>query len=162
MADPRGSAAVVLSVLVLIAGCSSTTARSSATPQRVTGAAAPAAPDGQQPDAGGRAEPSAPTANGALYAAQTYVRLWARPTMNQRAWYATVRRWVTPAYAQLLADTDPSNVPAHGVTGPPRPVTSTAAVVVADVPTDAGPIRVTVINTGGRWLVSSAGPAAVP
>jgi len=155
---PRASVrtATVLAALVLAAGCSST----AAAPHTSVHSAAPA---GSQPaDDGIHAAPSAPAANAALYAAQTYIRLWARPALNQHAWYAAIRPWVTPAYGQLLASTDPANVPAHGVTGPPRPVSSTPTVVVADIPTDAGPVRVTVLNTGGRWLVATARPATAP
>ncbi|WP_199514284.1 hypothetical protein [Nucisporomicrobium flavum] len=36
------------------------------------------------------------------------------------------------------------------------------AVVVADVPTDAGLIRVTVATTGGRWLIDNAAAAPTP
>jgi hypothetical protein len=34
--------------------------------------------------------------------------------------------------------------------------------VIADIPTDAGLIRVTVTDIGGRWLIASARPATSP
>ena len=103
-----------------------------------------------------------PRRNAALLAALTYVRLWARPTLGRKAWHAGVQPMVTPAYAQMLAGTDPAQVPAHTATGSPRLVTADTAVVVADVPTDAGLIRVTVASTGGRWLIDNARLAPAP
>ena len=105
---------------------------------------------------------SGPRRNAALLAALTYVRLWARPTLGRKAWYTGVRPIVTPAYAQLLADTDPAQVPAHAAIGRPRLVSADTAVMVVDVPTDVGLIRVTVANTGGRWLIDNARPAPIP
>ncbi|MFI7598226.1 hypothetical protein [Actinoplanes sp. NPDC049681] len=69
---------------------------------------------------------------------------------------------LTPPYAQLLADTDPAHVSAHVMIGSPRLVSADPAVMVADVPTDAGPTRVTVASSGGRWLIENARPAPVP
>ncbi|MEU4243986.1 hypothetical protein [Actinoplanes sp. NPDC026619] len=151
--------AVAAVLLLLTAGCGTT--RSSGT------TAQPAASSQHMPlpeDDNEDLSPAASTAptDEALLAAQTFVRQWARPSVEQAAWYAGVQPWATPPYAQLLADTDPANVPAHAVTGAPDPVSSTTAVLVADVPTDAGKIRVTVVNTGGRWLVAAARPTATP
>jgi hypothetical protein len=105
---------------------------------------------------------SGPRRNAALLAALTYIRLWARPTLDRTAWYTAMQPMVTPGYAQLLADTDPAQIPARAATGSPRLVSADTAVVVADVPTDAGPIRVTVASTGGRWLIDNARPAPTP
>ncbi|MFF5291848.1 hypothetical protein [Paractinoplanes globisporus] len=71
-----------------------------------------------------------------------------------------MRKLVIPPYARLLADTDPASVPAHSVVGPARVLSSTTAVVVAAVATDAGALKVTVVHAGGRWLVATARPAS--
>lgn len=105
---------------------------------------------------------SGPRRNAALLAAVTYVRLWARPTLGRNAWYTGVRPMVTPAYAQLLADTDPAHLPAHAAIGSPHLVSADTRVVVADVPTDVGLIRVTVASTGGWWLIDNARLAPTP
>lgn len=105
---------------------------------------------------------SGPRRNAALLAALTFIRLWARPTLGRAAWYTGVQPVVTPAYAQLLADTDPADIPARLATGSPRLVSAHPAVVAADVPTDVGLIRVTVATTGGRWLIDNARPAPTP
>ncbi|GAA3344774.1 hypothetical protein GCM10020358_49360 [Amorphoplanes nipponensis] len=125
------------------------------------GSSAPAEPAAVR-SSGHAAGVSGPRRNAALLAALTYVRLWARPTLGRNAWYTGVKPMVTPAYAQLLADTDPAQVPARAATGSPRLVTADTAVVVADVPTDAGLIRVTVASTSGRWLIDNARPTPTP
>lgn len=103
--------------------------------------------------------PSTPAAPAAVAAALAYVTAWARPDLAPNAWYAAVRGLVVPQYARLLADTDPASVPAHTVTGPARVLSSTTAVVVVAVPTDAGTVQVTVLRTGARWLIATARPA---
>ena len=125
------------------------------------GSTAPVEPAATR-SSGHAAAVSGPRRNAALLGARTYVRLWARPTRGREAWHSGVQPMVTPAYAQLLADTDPAQIPAHAATGSPRLVSADAAVVVADVPTDAGLIRVTVASTGGRWLIDNARPAPTP
>lgn len=102
--------------------------------------------------------PSAPAAPAAAAAALTFVTAWARPELDRDTWFARVRGLVVPQYARLLTDTDPSSVPAHTVVGPARVLSSTTAVLVADVPTDAGTIQVTVLHAGDRWLVATAQP----
>jgi hypothetical protein len=103
---------------------------------------------------------SAPAEPAAVSCAEEFVRAWAQPGLPQPAWYTGVKNLVVPGYAQLLSATDPSNVPAHTVTGAPAVISSTAAVVIADVPTDAGAVRVTVVAVGGQWLVATAEPAS--
>jgi hypothetical protein len=105
---------------------------------------------------------SGPRRSAALLAALTYVRLWPRPTLGHTAWYTGVQLVVKPGYARLLADTDLAHIRAHAATVSPRLVSADTAVVVADVPTDAGLVRVTVANTGCRWLIDNARPAPAP
>ena len=166
MNSSRLRMAILTGVLAAAAGCTSHDAVPDDRPNQapaVTAAASTSADTdadhNEDHEDGVGTAPSAPPANAALLAAQTYVRRWARPTQARDAWYAGVQPLVVAAYGQLLADTDPTHVPARVVTGIPRPVSSTTAVLVADVPTDAGPIRVTVINTASRWLIASADPA---
>lgn len=109
-----------------------------------------------------RAAPSAPPAPAAVDAATGYVQAWARPTLPRAAWYSQLTPLVVAEYGQLLADTDPANVPATAVTGAPRVVSASTATVVVDVPTDAGPIRVSVVNRDGGWLVATVSPASEP
>jgi hypothetical protein len=146
----RRLAAVYGLAFAVMAGCSP--AGGSSTP------AEPAAVTSN----GHAAAVSGPRRNAALLSALTYVRLWARPTLGRTAWHAGVQPMVTPAYAQMLAGTDPAQVPARAATGSPRLVMADTAVVVADVPTDAGLIRVTVASTSGRWLIDDARLAPAP
>lgn len=84
-----------------------------------------------------------------------FVHAWARPGLDQQVWYAGVRGLATPAYARMLATVNPANVPAHLVTGALVVRTSTPQELIADVPTDAGTVRVTAVADGGRWLVAT-------
>jgi hypothetical protein len=84
-----------------------------------------------------------------------FVHAWAHPGLDQPVWYAGVRNLTTPAYAHMLATVDPANVPAHLVTGALVVRTSTSQELIADVPTDAGIVRVTALPAGRRWLVAT-------
>ncbi len=101
---------------------------------------------------------NAPPAPQALAVADAYVRAWARPDLDAATWLAATTRYATPQYGELLATVDPTHVPARRVTGPPTAVSSTTVVVVVDVPTDAGAVRVTCTNVAGRWLVATVDP----
>jgi hypothetical protein len=152
-------AATALLLMLGAAGCTATP-QPQALPRPVP---APSATGPAPADADGvGAAPSSTPEAAAVDAAETYVRLWARPELAEAAWYTALRELTTPGYAVLLADTDPANVPAHTVTGPARVMSSTTAVLVADVVTDTGPIRVTVTHHGNRWLIATAGPAPSP
>ncbi|RSM75194.1 hypothetical protein DMB66_00035 [Actinoplanes sp. ATCC 53533] len=102
-----------------------------------------------------------PAPAAATDAALRFVHAWARPGLAQPTWYAALRDLVTPAYAQLLAATDPANVPAHLVTGAPAARSSTSTVLVTDVPTDAGTVRVTLTRVDGRWLVATVAEVSI-
>lgn len=145
--------------LLVTPGCSAAP-RTAAKPPTTAVSDAPNPADAGED--GPYAAASAPPPRSAVLAAVTYTKAWARPALPQGAWFAAVSALVTPAYAQLLSSTNPANVPAQNVTGEPVVVSSTTAVVIADVPTDAGRVRVTVANMAGRWLVATAEPAPEP
>ncbi|MBG0567527.1 hypothetical protein [Actinoplanes aureus] len=152
-----------LAIALALAGCGST--RSREAPRAATSASLAKTLDDEHEhdhDDGRAAAPSAPAAAAALDAARSYVTAWARPDLDQATWYTQLRPLVIAEYARLLADTDPANVAATAVTGAPTVVSSTTAVVVADVPTDAGAVRVTVVRHDTRWLVATAEPVPEP
>jgi hypothetical protein len=149
--------ALLLAAPLVLSGCNRTTP-DAVPPATTTSTPSPAAGEADHDDGPGTAvSVSPPTA--ALDAASAYVRAWARPQLDRDTWHAATRHLVTPAYAQLLAETDPANVPAQAVAGPARAVSSTTVVVVADIPTDTGTVRVTLTRIDGRWLVATCAPA---
>jgi len=154
----RAACVIALTAVLGAAGCSGPTPHPPATATASPPDAAEQEAEADHDDGPGAA-PSVPPPAAALAAADAYVRSWARPQLDRDTWYAAIRGLATPGYAQLLADTDPANVPARAVTGPPRAVSSTAAVVVADVPTDTGTVRVRLTPVDGRWLVATCTPA---
>jgi hypothetical protein len=144
-------ATIVLATSAIVAaGC---TPRPRPDPAAVNWPPAPSA--GGDTEDGPNPQPQIPAPAAATDAALRFVHAWARPGLEQPAWFAGVRDLVTPGYARLLAATDPANVPAHLVTGAPVVRSSTSAVLVADVPTDAGAVRVTLMRVDGRWLVAT-------
>ena len=142
---------VVVNLVAFAAGC---TPRPRPDPASVSWPPAPSASwnTGDGPNAPVTIAPPPAATDTAL----SFVHAWARPGLSQPVWFGGVRRLVTPEYAQLLAATDPANVPAHAVTGPPVAHSSSTQALITDVPTDAGTVRVTVIPVSGRWLVASA------
>ena len=97
----------------------------------------------------------APADPAARRAAEQFVTAWARPRLPAPAWLAGVRPHATPGYAALLETVDPANVPAHTVLGPAQVVLSTQHRADFDVPTDAGPMRVTCVLHGEQWLIAT-------
>ncbi|RLK12660.1 hypothetical protein DER29_5943 [Micromonospora sp. M71_S20] len=113
----------------------------------------PADPDGVLPATSVAADPAAVTT------ALRFVRAWARPDLPAETWWAGVRPYAVPAYAELLATVDPANVPATRLTGGGQVVAATAQRVDVDVSTDAGVLRVVCVRSGHRWLVATLGVA---
>jgi hypothetical protein len=93
----------------------------------------------------------------AVRVAERFIAAWARPDLPAATWWRGVAQYAEPGYARLLRTVEPSNVPAHRVTGPGRTVSVARGTVVADVPTDAGTCRVTVAEPvgTGTWQVSA-------
>ena len=132
-------------------------------PPRPDSAPPPAAPSpttmsgGHSDDGREAAEPAAPTPQ-ALDSINGYMRAWARPHLAPDVWIAGVLPYTTPEYGRLLATVNPANIPATTVTGAATVVASTSAALTVDVPTDAGPHRVTLIRRDDRWLVTGTQP----
>jgi hypothetical protein len=160
--DRRAPSVIAVVVAVLSAGgCTTATARPAPGGTRAptsvaSGATAPGpVTTGDVGDDGaGQAASTAPDP-AALGVAKTFARAWARPQTPAGAWQAALRPYATTRYAALLSTVDPASVPARTVSGPPVAVSSTTAVVVIDVPTDAGALRVTCVQTDRQWLVDT-------
>ncbi|MEV6524972.1 hypothetical protein AB0M43_23745 [Longispora sp. NPDC051575] len=148
-------------VALLLAGCAAphrpARTRPSPTPDRspTTAPAQPTPAPGPPLDNTQDKGVAAPPAPRAVAVADAYVRAWARPDLPAEQWLAGVRPLAIPAYGALLVTVTPARVPARTVTGPPVTVSSTSLVCVFDVPTDVGPMRVTVIRDGDLWQVAS-------
>ncbi|GII22569.1 hypothetical protein [Planosporangium mesophilum] len=108
------------------------------------------------------AAPSMPAPPAALSSAQAFARAWARPDLPAGAWLAGVRPYTHPSYFQLLDTVNPANVPARRITGPLVVVSSNTDVVVVEVPTDAGTLRLTCVTVSGQWLVNGVGFTRTP
>lgn len=155
----------VVAAVSLVSGCSylpghstPTTPPSSATrssiPQSPSASAAPTFTPVPGDD-GPQSAPSTPPVATARYTAEAFARAWARPDLPPTEWLAGVKPYATPGYGQLLASVDPARIPAHKITGPPTPTSSTTVINTFDVPTDAGTLHITCQLLDDQWLVTA-------
>ncbi len=131
------------------------------TPSATTGGAP--STDGGTAAAGGTdafSEDPAATDPGvaAQQAAAEFVAAWARPDLDAATWQAGLTSITAPQLLETLADTDPANLPAVTVAGPPVEVAANAEAAVFDVPTTGEFVRVHVQLVDGAWLATDVQP----
>jgi len=94
----------------------------------------------------------------ALTAASSWATAWATHPAGATTeqWLAGLRPFTTPEYLAVLGNTDPANVPATSVTGPPKPVLVSPRSLRVEVPTNALTLLLLVVDyTGnGDWRVA--------
>jgi hypothetical protein len=121
----------------------SSPAAASSTPAAAT---SPAAPSGTAPPAGRLP----------LQAGEDFAAAW----MTRGAhWLQEIRPDITAGLAARLAAGPQARPPATSITGAPRITRPGTTTAVITVPTNAGPLQVTVVRSGGRWLASAIGLA---
>jgi hypothetical protein len=148
-----GAAACLIAAAAGLAACSTGPTRADPAPETTVSAPARTVESPGDDDAGTDEPTVAPRQ--ATDTIDAYVRAWARPHLSHEAWLTSVLLYTTPEYGRILATVDPANVPATTITGPVTVRTSTTAAVTADVPTDAGLLRVTVVARDSIWLVTA-------
>jgi hypothetical protein len=95
-------------------------------------------------------------------AAQAVTAAFARPDLDQDAWWAGLEPLLTQQAALDYAYVDPANVPATAVTGPGTVAAGTSAyVATVEVPTDAGPYAIVLTrqDAAAPWLTARISPA---
>ena len=112
--------------------------------------------------ASGGANASTATDPAATRVAAGFVRAWAQPELDQGSWLAGMRPFVASSLLKTLSSTDPAQVPASTMTGEAKLVHTTATTEVVDVPTNGGPVAVTLLASTGRWKVTDIEPADQP
>ncbi|MGE3286066.1 MAG: hypothetical protein AB7J32_08175 [Pseudonocardia sp.] len=92
----------------------------------------------------------------ALQVASRWSLAWVRPAPGVTAeqWLDGLRPYTSEEYLGVLAAVDPANIPAHRVTGEPRPVRVSPRSLQVDVPMDALTLRVLVVDTEQGWRVA--------
>lgn len=95
----------------------------------------------------------------ATHVATGFVRAWARPNLDQRTWRDGIQPFLAPSLARALSSTDPTQVPASAVTGEAELVRGSATSAVVNIPTDGGPVAVTLRGSAGCWKVTDIEPA---
>jgi hypothetical protein len=99
---------------------------------------------------------SAPPDPQALDIATRWTTAWANHPkgVSTYEWLQGMRPYTTEEYMTIMESIDPANVPATRVTGPATAVSSLAGSIDVQVPTDSGPLAVTLIRTGEGWRVT--------
>lgn len=88
--------------------------------------------------------------------ATTFATDWLRHTgVTPARWRAALAALSTDRLDSELTDADPQTVPADRITGPVTLTDHAASFVVADVPTDAGTLTLSLLATNGRWQVDA-------
>ncbi|MCG8920612.1 hypothetical protein L6E12_33095 [Actinokineospora sp. PR83] len=100
---------------------------------------------------------SVPPAPQALETARKWVEKWVtHPSgITNAEWLEALRPYTTEEYLPVMRSVDPANVPASRLTGEPKAVRSFPKSVEAEVPTDGGTLKLTVIDTGAGWRVAN-------
>jgi hypothetical protein len=101
---------------------------------------------------------SAPPAPNALAVAQSWAAAWVNHPVGMTAaqWLDQLRPYTEPEFlAATMSTIDPRNIQATAVTGPPQVTASYTSSVVVRLPTNSGPLDITVVNTSTGWLVST-------
>ncbi|WP_424184471.1 hypothetical protein ACOBQX_21515 [Actinokineospora sp. G85] len=129
----------------------------SAIPSRTQGGARTSTPAQTRLTGPSETPSSVPPAPGALAVARQWTEKWVNhPTgITTAQWVEGMRPFTTEEFLPRMETVDPRNVRATRVTGEPKAVRSYPKSVQAEVPTDAGDLLVTVIDTGaGQWRVA--------
>jgi hypothetical protein len=141
---------------------SQSSAQDSGTPTGPAGTVNPApANGGSTPAVTPTVSPKPATPGGAQHAVQValaFTQAWADHVKPAAQWLAAVSRYADPEFAAQLKSTDPANVPASRVTGPPSATSVFYASASVEVPTDAGVVVVQLISDGHTWRVVDIHP----
>ena len=92
----------------------------------------------------------------ALDVAVRWTTAWANHPagVSTYQWLQGMRPYTTEEYMTIMESIDPANVPATKVTGPATAISSVAGSIDVRVPTDSGPLAITLIKTDAGWRVT--------
>ncbi|TDQ04085.1 hypothetical protein [Labedaea rhizosphaerae] len=92
----------------------------------------------------------------ALDVATRWTAAWANHPagVSTYQWLQGMRPYTTEEYMTIMESIDPANVPATKVTGPATAISSVAGSIDVRVPTDSGPLAITLIKTTEGWRVT--------
>lgn len=91
-----------------------------------------------------------------------FTRAWTRTTVDQAAWLAALKPFVTSDYFSVLSTVDPARVPASRVVDAGRELSSSGERATVQVGTDGGTMAVTLVLRDRVWLVSDIEPTNLP
>ena len=157
-AGRRLAALLLLASLLALQACSTEPIGSAAEPFSTPTTTSPSAGD-----AGASLPPPPPAATddatsdqAALAAGAAAVTAFARPDVSAEEWWAELQPLLSPTAVEAYAGTDPAEVPARAVIGPPwQGESDSPYLALTFVPTDVGDYAVLLVRDGGGapWLV---------
>jgi hypothetical protein len=105
---------------------------------------------------------SAPPAPAAVDVIKTWGKAWVNHPvgMTTTQWLAQLAPYTTQEFLPVMNSVDVANIKATAVTGPPTVTKSYTGSVEALLPTNAGQLDITAIDTPQGWLVASYTAAA--
>lgn len=108
--------------------------------------------------------PAAPSVapGSATDVAVAFVTAWANGPQDADSWRAAMARWATPELLTALDGTDPDQVPADRVVADAHLEATSDSAASIIVPTDGGPVEVSLVKAGAGWKVRDIAPASAP
>lgn len=99
---------------------------------------------------------SAQPAPAALSVIQTWGRAWVNhpPGMTTAEWLDQLKPYTTDEFLPVMSSVNIANIDATEITGPPQPTKSYVGSLEALLPTNAGQLDITVVDTPQGWQVS--------
>lgn len=109
--------------------------------------------------------PSAPAVQSVARATEVavaFVTAWANDRQDADSWRVVMARWATPELLTALGGTDPEQVPADRVVADAHLKATSGSASSVIVPTDGGPVEVSLVKVGTGWKVRDIAPADAP
>ena len=100
---------------------------------------------------------SAPPSAAALAVIDAWGKAWVNHPvgMTNAQWLAQLKPYTTAEFLPVMSSVDVANINATEVTGPPKATKSYVSSLEALLPTNAGQLDITAIDTPQGWQVSS-------
>jgi len=161
----RKTATVAVLVIAAVTALSGCTGQSSPSLRSTNSNHLPStSPTAPVDDSDVAAAPNASTASqtGAIAAATKAMRSFAQPQLSSDKWWSQMLPLLSQQAGVAYQSTDPSQIPAHQVTGTAIVLPgSTDVSLIVQVPTDVGPYNVTLIRASASapWLADRIRPA---
>lgn len=165
MRKTAATLAIAIATVTVLTSCINQSPHPSPSPTKSLPAGLPSTAPTAPVDAG--EVTAAPEASGdsqqkAIVAATKVMQTFAQPQLSANKWWAQMLPLLSQQGGVAYEGTDPSQIPAHQVTGPGTVLPSSTEVsLIVQLPTDAGLYNITLTRPGASapWLADRIRPA---